>query len=42
MLRMDIVSRWLVAHEWHLRLGWLLLLVLLAACNNGDGGGNGY
>ena len=43
MIRMDTASRWLVAHGEHLRLAWLLMLVLLAACNNnGDGGANGY
>ena len=43
MDRMETLSLWLVAHGQQLRLGWLLLLLLVAACNNSDGsGGNGY
>ncbi len=42
-IRMDNLSRWLVTHPQQLRLAWLLMLVLLAACNNNsDGGANGY
>jgi len=41
--RMDTASRWLIAHGEHLRLAWLVMLVLVAACNNNsDGGANGY
>jgi hypothetical protein len=39
---MDTLGAWLVAHRQVLRIGWLLLLTVLAACNNSDGGGNGY
>jgi hypothetical protein len=39
---MDTITRWFINHDRHLRLGWLLLILLLTACNNGDGGGNGY
>ncbi len=40
--RMDTLNRWLVTHAHHVRLGWLVLLGVLAACNNGDSGGSGY
>ena len=43
LIRMDNLSRWLVTHPPQVRLAWLLLFVLLAACNNNsDGGANGY
>jgi len=39
---MDILNHWLVAHRSQVRIGWLLLLVLLAACNENDDGGGIY
>jgi hypothetical protein len=39
---METLNRWLASHAQHLRLGWLVLALLLVACNNSDGGGNGY
>jgi hypothetical protein len=39
---MDAIGTWLVEHRQQVRIGWLLLLMVLAACNNSDGGGNGY
>jgi hypothetical protein len=39
---METTHRWLVSHAHHLRIGWLVVLALLAACNNGGSDGGGY
>jgi hypothetical protein len=38
---METVNRLLIGHRQHIRIGWLLLLIVLAACTNPDGGGDG-
>jgi hypothetical protein len=39
---MDRLNRILIRHERLARLAWLALLLVLAACNDGDSGGGGY
>jgi hypothetical protein len=38
---METMNRLLIAHRERLRFAWLLLSILLAACTNPDGGGDG-
>lgn len=38
---MDTLNRWLVAHRGVARLGWLALVLLIAACEPGSNGGGG-
>ena len=38
---MDRLSWMLIRHEWLARHAWLALLLVLAACNDGNSGGDG-
>ena len=38
---MDGLNRILIRHEPLRRLAWLALLLVLVACNDGNGGGDG-
>jgi hypothetical protein len=42
---MDMLNRMLIRHPGIRRAAWLVVVLALAACNNGDagdGGGEGY
>ena len=40
---MDRLNSLVARRAWHARIGWIVLVIVLAAGNNGgDGGGPGY